>query len=107
MQKLSEGKLTDIHIFCSNLSGQRVHGPSQHRNKWRLVVRGADRSQEFVSFATEAAAWAQDEAAQGNRWANGERRGARARGQHARAWVAHVDGIARRGSSARVLSARR
>jgi integrase len=37
-------------------SGQRVHGPYQHRNKWRLVVRGADGSQEFVSFATEGAA---------------------------------------------------
>ena len=37
-------------------SGQRVHGPYQHRNKWRLVVRGADGSQEFVSFSTEAAA---------------------------------------------------
>src|SRR5262245_43901895 len=37
-------------------SGQRVHGPYQHRNKWRLVVRGADGSQEFLSFSTEAAA---------------------------------------------------
>ncbi len=37
-------------------SGQRVHGPYQHRNKWRLVVRKADDSQEFVSFATEAQA---------------------------------------------------
>lgn len=40
-------------------SGQRVHGPYQHRNKWRLVVRSADGSQEFVSFATEAAAHAE------------------------------------------------
>jgi len=37
-------------------SGQRVHGPYQHRNKWRLVVRGADGSQEFISLSTEAAA---------------------------------------------------
>jgi integrase len=37
-------------------SGQKVHGPYQHRNKWRLVVRSPDGSQEFVSFSTEAAA---------------------------------------------------
>lgn len=37
-------------------SGQRVHGPYQHYNKWRLVVRGADGSQEFIAFSTEAAA---------------------------------------------------
>lgn len=37
-------------------SGQKVHGPYQHGNKWRLLVRDADGGQEAVSFPTEAAA---------------------------------------------------
>lgn len=37
-------------------SGQKVHGPYRHRNKWRLVVRAADGSQEAIPFATEGAA---------------------------------------------------
>jgi integrase len=37
-------------------TGQKVHGPYQHGNKWRLLVRDADGSQEALSFPTEAAA---------------------------------------------------
>jgi integrase len=37
-------------------SGQKVHGPYLHRNKWRLIVRAADGSQEAIPFATEGAA---------------------------------------------------
>src|SRR5262245_2056782 len=48
-----------------------------------------------------------DEAAQGNRWTNGERGGARARGRLARARSAIVNGVARGGSSPGVLPARR
>ena len=37
-------------------SGERVHGPYQHRNRWRLVLAGRGGSKEVVSFptATEA-----------------------------------------------------
>src|ERR1043165_6307009 len=37
----------------SRQSGQKVHGPYQHRNKWRLVVRGADGSPEVPPFSAE------------------------------------------------------
>jgi integrase len=37
-------------------NGEKVHGPYQHFNRWRIVHRRADGSQEVFSFATEAAA---------------------------------------------------
>jgi integrase len=37
-------------------SGQKVHGPYPHRNKWRLVVQAADGSREYLAFSTEAQA---------------------------------------------------
>ncbi|MCA9677035.1 MAG: tyrosine-type recombinase/integrase [Myxococcales bacterium] len=32
--------------------GERVHGPYEHGNRWRLVIQGADGKQRKVSFAT-------------------------------------------------------
>ena len=37
-------------------NGERVHGPYQHFNKWRIVLRGPGGSQEAFSFSTEAEA---------------------------------------------------
>jgi integrase len=37
-------------------SGETVHGPYQHRNKWRILLRGRGGSQEAFSFSTEAEA---------------------------------------------------
>lgn len=37
-------------------SGERVHGPYRHRNRWRVILAGRGGSQEVVSFPTEAEA---------------------------------------------------
>lgn len=37
-------------------SGQKVHGPYPHRNKWRLVLQAADGSREYLGFSTEGQA---------------------------------------------------
>lgn len=37
-------------------SGERVHGPYRHRNRWRVVLAGRGGSQEVVSFSSEAEA---------------------------------------------------
>ncbi len=46
------GKEPDMRLS----EGERVHGPYLHRNRWRLVIKGADGKQRYLGFESEAEA---------------------------------------------------